>query len=161
MRKQATPKRPSLLVTGGLTKNIEQARTKTTNAALGSGRRGFFSTYAQLRSTPPPAEAENGQPRGAAELTRSLRGSGLFRESLVVADGRPGYNRVDWTGEFGCATPHRLNHRAGEIANEDGFTTNHIENLWSNITGATIVRRQRKSYFVGISGRCAIFAVFR
>ena len=114
-----------------------------------------------VRLLPPHAEAENGQPRGASELTRSLRASGLHPESLVVADGWRGYNRADWDGECGCAAPHRLNRRAGEIVNEDGFDTNHLENLMSNVMGARIVRRQRKSYFAGISGRCAIFAVFR
>ena len=92
--------------------------------------------YARL--LPPPAEAEGGQPMGTAELTRSLRASGLLPESLVVADGWRGYNRVDWEGEFGCAAPQRLNHRDGEIVNDEGYTANRIGNLWSNITGALI-----------------------
>ena len=85
-----------------------------------------------MRLLPPPAEAEGGAPRGALELTQCLRASGLLPNSLVVADGRRGYNRVDWLGEFGCAEPQRLNHRAGEIVNAQGFTTNHVENLWSD-----------------------------
>ena len=113
-----------------------------------------------VRLLPPPSEAENGQPRGAAELTRCLRASGLLPESLVVADGWRGYNRVDWEGEFGCAAPQRVNHRAGEIVNEDGFTTNHIENLWSNISDAAVAHRQQK-LTIGLSSRWAIFAVFR
>ena len=26
-----------------------------------------------------------------------------------------------------------INHRAGDIANRDGFTANHIENTWKNV----------------------------
>ena len=85
-----------------------------------------------LKLLPPPGEAEDGAPRGAAELTLCLRAAGLQPESLVVVDGWRGYNRVDWLGEFGCAEPQRVNHRAGEIVNAEGFTTNHIENTWSN-----------------------------
>ena len=84
-----------------------------------------------MRLLPPPAEAEGGQPRCAAELSRSIRACGLLPESLVVADGWRAYNRVDWEGEFGCAAPQRVNHRAGEVVNEDGFATNHVENLRS------------------------------
>ena len=120
------------------------------------------TTRNYVRPLPPPAETENGQPRGAEELTRSLPPSGLLPESLVVSDGWRGYNRVDWEGEFGCAAPQRVNHRAGEIVNEGGFATNQIDNLWSNISGADVAHRQPKNLIPpGLSSRCAIVAVFR
>ena len=85
-----------------------------------------------MRLLPPPAEAEGGAPRGTLELTQCLRAARLLPDSLVVADGWRGYNRVDWLGEFGCAEPQRLNRRAGGIVNAEGFTSNHVGNLWSN-----------------------------
>ena len=56
-----------------------------------------------MRLLPPPAEAEGGAPRGTLELTQCLRAAGLLPDSLVVADGWRGYNRVDWLGGSSAA----------------------------------------------------------
>ena len=45
-------------------------------------------TRYHLRLLPPTADAEDGAPKGAGELTLFLRAAGLQPDSLVVVDGR-------------------------------------------------------------------------
>lgn len=85
-----------------------------------------------IKILPLPSDAIGGAPRCRAELERGLREAGLQPETIVVCDGWAAYDGIDWEGDFGCPPAERVNHSVGEIVNQHGFTTNHIESKWSS-----------------------------
>ena len=78
-----------------------------------------------------PEDALGGRPRGQEEIRACAHYVGLQPGTHLVSDSWPGTLAIDWVAEFGCASHHAINHAAGEVVDEEGRTTNGIENRWS------------------------------
>ena len=84
-----------------------------------------------------PMDAFDGKPRGWKEILTCLHMLNLKRDTILVTDGWKGTKAaikhfMDEKGWTARNLHHEVvNHSNGEIVNQNGFTTNGIENRWS------------------------------
>ena len=114
---------------------------RDTSMALGRGapRSSAYSLYVSSSQLNHPGDASDGKPRGHKEMVHNINFTGVRKGDIFVSDKwRATVSAMKCLRKDKSFTEQQLRHEIvnnsiGEIANQNGFSTNAIEWKWSVI----------------------------